>query len=568
AEEIGANMRKRAMMLAVAGLMSVALLVGCKTTATQTIEESASTTEDSASSEEKNKSASDVGLPGDVNLTIIATGNMYEAIGAEDIITGETEASSMAHVYTYVEQIRQKRKDSVILLDSGGLLHGSLLSDYWHKTDKQAGSITTKLMTELGFDVAAVQPGYDDMFAQTEFNWVSALNSSQFSSRTIIEKQGMRVGLCVLDRQEFEQMGDLVAAVREQVVKLKNDAKPHMIVLVLQHGTTLDGEAVAKQVLGLDLVITGDRKMTVHDPDEKKITLVGTQPWADAVAEVEVLFSWNPAIGRYTPEQLTAEMERVQDVTVSQETEAFFQEAKRGLERAAMSEIGYLGATIDTRQARFGDSMLVDMFHEAQLRISGADISFASAPMTGVVLPEGPLYVRDILYVMKTWELQTKEPWLYVVRMSGEEIEHYLEHSYGMWFRQMETVDGAMLRGDDFHLYDTAAGVNYVVDLRAPPGDKVNVKTTSDGKKFERDTVYQVVLNAFRMHDHGGYITEGLGLTEDDLEKRIVEILEIDMLEYFLKGEQMLGTIEPTLEVNWFASPKFWVQRASATTRD
>jgi hypothetical protein len=223
--------------------------------------------------------------------------------------------------------------------------------------------------------------------------------------------------------------------------------------------------------------------------------------------------------------------------------------------------VGYLAETIETSEALFSDSVLVDTIHQAQLDFTGADISFASAPVVSIDLLKGPVYVRDIRYAQESFGIQSGVPWFYVVEMTGEEIDAYLEHSYGMWYKEMKSINDGLLKGDAYYNWDTAAGIHYVVDVRKPAGNKVNIKTNADGSKFKRDATYTVVLNALRANDVGGYISEGLGMSMKEAQSRVKNVITIDLEKGYEMGERMLGTIEPVYDENWFASPIIWAQR-------
>jgi 2',3'-cyclic-nucleotide 2'-phosphodiesterase/3'-nucleotidase len=130
-----------------------------------------------------------------------------------------------------------------------------------------------------------------------------------------------------------------------------------------------------------------------------------------------------------------------------------------------------------------------------------------------------------------------------------------------MWYKEMKSISEGLLNGDDYYNWDSAAGINYVVDVRKPAGDKVNIKTNADGSKFDRDATYTVVLNAFRANDMGGYISEGLGMSMREAQSRVKSAITIDLEKGYEMGERMLGTIEPVYTENWFASPIIWAQR-------
>ncbi len=299
---------------------------------------------------------------------------------------------------------------------------------------------------------------------------------------------------------------------------------------------------------------------------------LGVSPQA-AQARVERVISVNleagfkageNMLGRITP-QLNKNWSVVREPKAVPKPEAK-PEAKPEVKPAPKPEVpgdtvvGYLAETVETDDVWFGDSVLVDTIHAAQLELTGADVSFASAPIAGMDLIEGPIYVRDIRNAQDMFGVDSGV-WYYVVEMTGEEIDAYLEHSYGKWYRQMTSINEGLLGGTVYYNWDSAAGIEYVVNVRKAAGEKVEISATSGGKLFDFDKTYTVVLNALRANDAGGYISEGLGMSMSEAQSRVKKIITIDLEKGFKMGERMLGTIEPVLVENWYTTPIIWARR-------
>ena len=93
------------------------------------------------------------------------------------------------------------------------------------------------------------------------------------------------------------------------------------------------------------------------------------------------------------------------------------------------------------------------------------------------------------------FNLYKYENGLYVMRLTGEEIRKHLEMSYDLWANTMKSADDHLLLldektyGDQQRLgfknfsfnFDSAAGIDYEVDVTKPNGEKVKILRMSNG---------------------------------------------------------------------------------------
>ena len=138
------------------------------------------------------------------------------------------------------------------------------------------------------------------------------------------------------------------------------------------------------------------------------------------------------------------------------------------------------------------------MIHSIQLKLTGADISFAAPLSFDEEITKGPLTVGDM------FKLYRFENMLYTMRLKGDEIVRYLEYSYSEWLNPMKGPGDYLLKyrlGDDgkprltngrawlrnqSYNFDSAAGLDYLVDVSRPEGKMVIIKSLSDGRPFDR----------------------------------------------------------------------------------
>ena len=120
--------------------------------------------------------------------------------------------------------------------------------------------------------------------------------------------------------------------------------------------------------------------------------------------------------------------------------------------------------------------------------------------------------------------------------MKGREIKDYLEYSYRGWLaplgkdhvlnisRQNDPRNNQ--KGWSFinrtYNFDSAAGINYTVDITQPFGKRINIECMADGSAFDPDADYIVAMTSYRAAGAGGMLTKGAGIPDEELDKRII----------------------------------------------
>ena len=66
----------------------------------------------------------------------------------------------------------------------------------------------------------------------------------------------------------------------------------------------------------------------------------------------------------------------------------------------------------------------------------------------------------------------------------------------------------AWLRNQSYN-FDSAAGINYTVDVSKPEGSRVVITGFTDGRPFEKNKMYKVAVNSYRGNGGGGHFTIG-----------------------------------------------------------
>ena len=104
--------------------------------------------------------------------------------------------------------------------------------------------------------------------------------------------------------------------------------------------------------------------------------------------------------------------------------------------------------------------------------------------------------------------------------------------------------------------FDSAAGINYTVDVTQPKGNKLNITTLADGTPFDLNKRYKVAVNSYRGNGGGELLTRGAGISQDDLKSRIVSATDKDLRYYLIEYIEKNETNAPDQKQNWRFIPE------------
>ena len=407
-------------------------------------------------------------------------------------------------------------------------------------------------------------------------NAVKPDGSPYFTPYSIVEKGGVKIAILGLvspkipdwlppqfwTGMEFE---DMVESAKKWVPIIQEKEKPDVLVGLFHAGVDYTygnvkkdtkynenaSQLVAEMVPGFDLVFVGHdhsgwdgmgwdpaakKKVEVKDPNGKTVYIYGALNAARKIPVVNLMLDWNAATGKWDKRVRGGLVDMTQykaEPAFNAQFQAGFDDIKKWVDRP----IGKMAGVISTRESMFEDSAFVDLIHRIQLDLSKdpaiglvpADISFV-APLSGdAKIPtsaDGTLYVRDM------FNLYVYENFLYTMTMTGKQVQDFLEYSYKFWFDTMpnagnhlinfqkdkegklvlDTRSNMPLTATRSYNYDSAAGINYFVDVSQPAGKRVTITSMSDGRIFNFDEKYVVAINSYRGSGGGGHLTAGAGI--------------------------------------------------------
>ncbi|MFZ3109830.1 MAG: 5'-nucleotidase C-terminal domain-containing protein, partial [Rectinemataceae bacterium] len=397
-----------------------------------------------------------------------------------------------------------------------------------------------------------------------------------FTPYSIVEKDGVKIAILGLvspkipdwlppqfwTGMEFE---DMVESAKKWVPIIQAKEKPDVLVGLFHAGVdytygnvTRDtkfnenaSQVVAEMVPGFDMIFVGHdhsgwdgmgwdpvakKKVEVKDPNGKTVYIYGALNAARKVPVVNLMLDWNAEKGAWDKRVRGGLVDVAQykaDPGFTAQFEPGFDEIKKWVDRP----IGKMDGVITTRESMFGDSAFVDLIHRIQLDLSKdpamglapADISFVAPLSADAKIPtsvDGTLYVRDM------FNLYVYENFLYTMTMTGRQVKDFLEYSYRFWFDTMPNDGNHLIAFQKdkegklvfdaryntaqtqtrYYNYDSAAGVNYFVDVTQPVGQKVTITSMSDGRIFNPDETYTVAINSYRGSGGGGHLEKGAGI--------------------------------------------------------
>jgi 2',3'-cyclic-nucleotide 2'-phosphodiesterase / 3'-nucleotidase len=551
---------------------------------------------------------------GTKNISIFETTDVHGVILPYDYIEKTSLDASLASAYTYIKEERTK-KDATILLDDGDNLQGQPEVYYYNFIDTVSPHLGAEVMNYMGYDAGTVgnhdvEAGhavYDRLVKKYNFpllaaNAVCISNGKPyFKPYSVIVKDGIKIAVFGMVTPAIPnwlptelysgiQFRDMVETARQWMPVIL-DEKPDLVVGLFHSGwdrtrigskntdqaTENGSAAVAYNVPGFDIIFNGHDHKTANEKFVNSagdtVLILNGGSRAEKIAQADITFKSGKIKGK-KQKTITGQLVNVQDYKPDNEFVTRFSIQHKTVDEYVNRVIGTSVATISSRDSYFGPSAFVDMIHKIQLKITGADVSFAAPLSFDVQISKGPVTVSDM------FKLYRFENMLYTMTMSGEEIHKYLEYSYAGWFNTMSGPGDVMLKlrtGKDGkpvitdgkawlknqpYNFDSAAGINYTVDLSKPEGSRIDISGFTDGRPFEKNKLYKVAVNSYRGNGGGGHLVEGAGIPKDELRSRLIFSTDRDLRYYILKSIEAEKTINPGILNNWKIIPEKWVKTA------
>lgn len=559
-------------------------------------------------------SCGDTDRPESITIKIIQTSDVHGLLFPYDHINHAPAGGSLARVHRFVEDERANNDQVVILLDNGDILQGQPAVYYYNFENQNDEHILTRVMNFMKYDAATVgnhdiEAGpavYDRVDAGSDFPWLAANilrkggDKPYFKPYTILEVQGIKIAVMGLitsmipewlpaklwENMEFREM---VPEAERWMKIIQEKEKPDIVVGLFHEGfgsSRIDGDngknvyengssQVVSMVPGFDVVLIGhDHRVwntDIQNSSGNSILVMGPGSQARQVAVAEIELTYNRNSDSYIKE-IKGEIVSMTGVEPDNAFMAEFDNEIEKINQYVTRRIGEFSETISSRDAMFGSSAFVDLVHMLQLEITGAQISFAAPLSFDAEISKGDVNVGDM------FNLYRFENYLYTMEMSGKEIKDYLEFSYGNWYNHMQDEDDLLLlyrrdeKGDisvssngqryllaepSFN-FDSAAGIDYTVDVSKPEGSRIKISSLSNGDLFSPEATYSVAINSYRGSGGGGHLTLGAGIPVEEFPDRIISSTERDLRHYLISWIEENNVVDPRALNNWEVIPADW----------
>ncbi|MBR6981803.1 MAG: 5'-nucleotidase C-terminal domain-containing protein [Prevotella sp.] len=539
-----------------------------------------------------------------VTLRIIQTSDVHGYFFPYDFINRKPLRGSLARVSTYVNDLRKTYGDHLILLDNGDILQGQPTCYYTNYVKTDLPNVAAEVINYMGYDAETfgnhdVETGhavYDKWIKEVKCPMLGANIIDTSTGKpyvppyTILERSGVRIAILGMLTPAIPswlneelwtglRFDDMVKSAKYWMQHLKENEHPDVVIGLFHSGW--DGgivteeyeedtsQRIAREVPGFDLILYGHdhtkREEVVRNIEGSDVLCL--DPSCNALqmcdATIKVTIGKRKKV---TGKQVTGKIVSVADLPIDQQFVEHFQPAIDSVKAYVDRKIGEFENTIYTRDCYFGNAAFTDFIHDLQLQITGADISFNAPLSFDISINAGPVYMSDM------FNLYRFENLLYVVRMTGEEVRKHLEMSYDLWVNTMKSPDDhIMLLSDEdrddkqrfmfknlaFN-FDSAAGIDYEVDVTKPDGEKVHILRMSNGQPFDEKKWYNVAMNSYRGNGGGELLTKGAGIPREELKNRIIYQSERDQRHYLTQEIEKAGRMNPQAHHNWRFVPEEW----------
>ncbi len=543
-----------------------------------------------------------------IKLKIIETSDVHGYFFPYDFIERRPISGTLSRVNTYVEEQRKKYGEHLLLIDNGDILQGQPTCYWSNFVMSTKENIAASIINYMRYDAETVgnhdietgHPVYDKWIREVRCpllgaNIVDKASKSPYvSPYATIVRDGVKIVIlgmitptisCWLTEDIYEGLDfqEMVSCAKHWIKIIKEKEQPDLIfglfhsglngAIVMPNGLEENAtEKVARNVPGFDAIFFGHdhqmHKEWIENIEGQKVLCLDPSCYANYVAEASIELTLQNGIVK--KKKIDGKLVDVRKKDIDQKMVNHFKKDIDDIKQYVEKRVGEFKNTVYTRDSYFGNSAFTDFIQNLQLLITGADISFNAPLSFDSSIKAGSVTVADM------FKLYRFENRLYVLKMTGKEIRNHLEMSYNMWVNTMISPDDHLLLLNDestedqqrmgFRNYtfnfDSAAGIDYEVDVRQPNGKKVRIISLSDGSPFDEDKWYTVAMNSYRACGGGELLTHGAQIPKDSLSSRVVYKSELDLRHYLMKEIERLGVVDPQPNHNWKFVPEEWTKPA------
>lgn len=528
-------------------------------------------------------------------LVLMGTTDLHGWILPYDYYTGQRTDNGLAALAPLIDSVRAANARRTVLVESGDLLQGNPMDFVYRRLAEGEDHPLVRAMNLVGYDAAAIgnhefNYGIEHLersAAGARFPFISAniyrAGTDQHAYRpyTIVERtvggRTVRIGITAVtppgvliwDRDNVQgrlDFREIVSSVRPVVARMRGEGAD--IVMVAAHsgleGSSYDtlatgvppenaSSAMARQVPGIDVIFMGHTHREVADTTINGVLVQQAKNWGTSLAVAELDLRWEG--DRWTIASKRGRILRPAPGTTSPRLEAALADAHERTRAYVAQVIGTSTEVWTSELARTRDTPILDLINDVQMRVTGADLSAASAFSLTSRIPQGPVTVADVagLYIYDNT--------LKVIRISGGQLRAYLEKSAEYYLpcpgQACERLTNPSVAG---YNYDVVSGVDYTLDLTRPVGQRVT-RLERNGRAVTAADSFTIAINNYRASGSGGFsMLIGAPVVYDRGE---------GIRDLLIEDIRRRGTLRPSdvFRRSWEIVPAALAERAAAEQR-
>ena len=514
-------------------------------------------------------------------LHIVTTGDVHGSWFREPFVDGGRMTNSLSCVHYYVDSLRKAAgAGNVLFFDLGDCIQGSNAAYYADfVADSTRPHLFTRIAKYVGYDGIVVgnhdlETGhavYDRLYSELTDAGIPMLaanflkegsDESYFFPYEVVYWEGLKVLIMGFGNSNISNWlpkrlwsgidcKPLLSFVQSSLDAVRRQVHPD-IVVVLAHTGTGAGDGTANEAQGLDLfnslegvdLLVGahDHKSSLLSADGMTYMNGGAFANSFAHAVIDVTFKGR----RMKSKSIMAANLQCSPFRYDREMEKEFRSDFDTIKEFCSRKVGRLEMPLHTRDSYRGQSDYLDLIHTVILELPDVKISVASPLTFDGNVNSGEVNFNDMFTIYPF------ENDLHVVNLKGSEVKSMMEYVYE---HIVTSSDGHALRlvqdrnevyGTEwsfeypFYHFDSYGGINYTVDLTKPEGERVSITSMADGTPFDMDAFYPVAMTSFRASGGGHIITEGTGLSSEEVASRVVNMypeVRTMIYDYFVKHQ-------------------------------
>jgi 2',3'-cyclic-nucleotide 2'-phosphodiesterase (5'-nucleotidase family) len=465
------------------------------------------------------------------HVVLVATTDVHGRATDWDYVHQQSYPGGLTRVATIIDSLKALYPGAVVVMDAGDVTQGNAFATYFARVKPHDPHPLIEAMNLAGYDVAT--PGNHEfdlgldtlrqMMRGAAFPYVSGNiytlkgDTLLFPPYVVLRRQGIRIGVAgfttpgtmVWDRERLQGKIriDRIPAAAARVMTAMRRESDVAVALVhsgMEGAASYDTSGVGDEntaaslstlLVRPDLVIVGHSHREMRDSVIGGVHFVQPRPFAAGVSITHLdLIRQND---RWRLVRVRSELVTTERVTPSLRLTQRLAPAHRAVLAWVDTPLGRAKGPMRSLAARAEPTAILNFVNAVQRRRTGADLSAASAFDLTAGFDTG--YIR-------MGQVQAVYPFdntLQAVRITGAQLKAYLEQS-ARYFRA-DPVDRISVNDSVAgYNFDVIAGARYDIDLRRPPGDRIQ-NLSARGRPVQPADNFTLALNSYRRTGAGGY---------------------------------------------------------------